>query len=215
MLLSTGPDDQVPVAPPAGVCGADVATCPQGQCCTVFGFCAMNCTTTNSSKPRTKRYDFVVAWKEGAPDGFRRRLIAINGRMPGPTINCNVGDRLIIRVHNKLDAPMSLHWHGILQRGTAIMDGVPGVTQRALQPRTSQLYDFLCPTAGAFWYHSHFKEQYIDGMKGALIVHDPSMPRFPVETNVQLSDWYHVEANKLAKYYLSPASGGNGVGWGG
>lgn len=127
------------------------------------------------------------------------------------------------------------------------MDGVPGVTQRALQPRTSQLYDFLCPTAGAFWYHSHFKEQYIDGatpgstplrlkrfaalgsalsqpsgdqqpgrwlqgacglqpwtpphaaltpglpgagMKGALIVHDPSMPRFPVETNVQLSDWW-------------------------
>ena len=43
------------------------------------------------------------------------------------------------------------------------MDGVPGVTQRALQPRTSQLYDFLCPTPGAFWYHSHFKEQYIDG----------------------------------------------------
>ncbi|KAL4427900.1 hypothetical protein ABPG75_001989 [Micractinium tetrahymenae] len=218
MLLSTGPDDQVPVAPAAGVCGQGVATCPQGQCCTVFGFCPNNCTAPDppaaahllaAPKPRTRRYKLVVAWKTGAPDGFRRRLIAINGRMPGPTLRCTVGDRLIIRVHNKLDAPMMLPWHGILQRGTGIMDGVPGVTQRALQPRSSQLYDFICPPPGTFWYHSHFKEQYIDGMKGALIIRDPALPRFPAESIVQLSDWYHVEASKLMKEYLSPASGGN------
>lgn len=153
MLLSTGPDDEVPLAPPAGVCGSGVATCPQGQCCTVFGFCATNCTETRGErsplrptspppgspptalarrhgpsaspvapaplpmplpaagpKPRTRRYSLTAAWKVGAPDGFRRRLIAINGRMPGPTLRCVVGDRLIIRVHNKVDAPMTLHW---------------------------------------------------------------------------------------------------------
>lgn len=209
MLLSTGPDDEVPLAPPAGVCGSGVATCPQGQCCTVFGFCATNCTETRGPKPRTRRYSLTAAWKVGAPDGFRRRLIAINGRMPGPTLRCVVGDRLIIRVHNKVDAPMTLHWHGILQRGTVVMDGVPGVTQRALQPRSSQLYDFVCPTPGTFWYHSHFKGQYIDGMKGALIIRDPSLPRFPAETTVQLSDWYHIESSVLMREYLSPASGGN------
>jgi FtsP/CotA-like multicopper oxidase with cupredoxin domain len=43
------------------------------------------------------------------------------------------------------------------------MDGVAGVTQRAIPAHTSQLYDFVCPLGGVFWYHSHFKDQYIDG----------------------------------------------------
>ena len=77
----------------------------------------------------------------------------------------------------------------MLQRGTVIMDGVPGVTQVALPPASEQLYVFACSLPGTFWYHSHFKAQYIDGLKGALIVDDPARPALPTDSIVQLTDW--------------------------
>lgn len=46
----------------------------------------------------------------GAPDGFTRALITVNGQMPGPIIRANVGDRLIITVVNKLPANTTIHW---------------------------------------------------------------------------------------------------------
>lgn len=31
------------------------------------------------------------------------------------TVAANVGDRIIVQVHNKLQDPLSIHWHGMLQ----------------------------------------------------------------------------------------------------
>ena len=33
------------------------------------------------------------------------------------------------------------------------------------------------PFQGTFWYHSHFKNQYCDGLRGALIIYDPNDPQ--------------------------------------
>jgi hypothetical protein len=30
---------------------------------------------------------------------------------------------------------------------------------------------------GTYWYHSHFKNQYCDGLRGALIIEDPEDPQ--------------------------------------
>lgn len=216
----------VPIAPSAGVCGRGVGICPKGECCSQYGFCGTNkascdagCdaltsgpnSSCESMKEGTVRYDLSLDWKEMAPDGFPRQTITINGQMPGPTIRCKQGDRLIIRVKNNLKQPASIHWHGILQRGTVIMDGVAGVTQRAIPESTSQLYNFICDLPGTFWYHSHFKSQYIDGLKGALIVEPHNAPAVKpaAESIVQLSDWYHEDSEELSKIYLSPASKGD------
>lgn len=29
---------------------------------------------------------------------------------------------------------------------------------------------------GTFWYHSHFHDQYCDGLRGAIIIEDPNDP---------------------------------------
>jgi hypothetical protein len=57
------------------------------------------------------------------------------------------------RVKNNLNVtdPVSIHWHGILQRGSVIMDGVAGVTQRAIPEGASQLYNFICDLPGTYW----------------------------------------------------------------
>ena len=32
------------------------------------------------------------------------------------------------------------------------------------------------PFQGTFWYHSHFKNQYCDGLRGPMIIYDPEDP---------------------------------------
>lgn len=40
--------------------------------------------------------------------------LAINDQVPAPTLRFNEGDTAVIRVHNRLAAEPSTHWHGIL-----------------------------------------------------------------------------------------------------
>ncbi len=58
----------------------------------------------------TRHYTLELKWSVGAPDGFQRAHITVNGQTPGPTIKANVGDRLIIKVVNKLPANTTIHW---------------------------------------------------------------------------------------------------------
>jgi FtsP/CotA-like multicopper oxidase with cupredoxin domain len=98
-----------------------------------------------------------------------------NSQLPGPVLEANVGDTLVVRVKNNLDEPTMVHWHGI--RIPAAMDGT-GMVQRPIEPGESFEYRFVVPDAGTFWYHSHQNEtiQMERGMYGALIVRDESDP---------------------------------------
>lgn len=54
----------------------------------------------------------------------------VNNQMPGPLIEANWGDWIEVTVTNAVETEgTSIHWHGFLQKGTAWMDGVPGVSQ--------------------------------------------------------------------------------------
>jgi hypothetical protein len=56
----------------------------------------------------------------GAPDGVSRRLLLINGAFPGPVIEANEGDSLVVHVNNMMTIPSAIHWHGQYQNGTII-----------------------------------------------------------------------------------------------
>ena len=55
--------------------------------------------------------------------------------------------------------------HGMIQMHNNVFDGVAGLTQKPVQPGGSQIYTFTADSHGTYWYHSHFKAQYIDGLK--------------------------------------------------
>ncbi|MCQ0988287.1 multicopper oxidase family protein [Jiella marina] len=97
---------------------------------------------------------------------------AFNGTAPGPVLRVKAGERLKVMVENGLDQPTSVHWHGI--RIANGMDGVPGLTQEAIEPGASFSYDFVAPDPGTYWYHSHDRswEQNARGLHGALIVEE-------------------------------------------
>jgi len=126
---------------------------------------------TKSSKPTTRNYTFNITLGPGSPDGFSKSVIFINGQSPGPLIEANTGDTLRVVVNNLLpEVSTSIHWHGIDQRNSSWMDGVPGVTQCGIPPGESFTYEFtLTGQRGTFWYHSHVSAQYAEGLYGPLV----------------------------------------------
>lgn len=96
------------------------------------------------AKAAAVTYDFNITWVMANPDGaFHRPVIGINGQWPIPQIDVNVGDRLIVKVHNQLgNQTTSLHFHGLYMNGTSEMDGAVGATQCSIPIGGSLIYDF-------------------------------------------------------------------------
>lgn len=117
--------------------------------------------------------------QELAP-GMKVKVWGYNGSAPGPTIEAVEGDRLRIYVSNRLPAPTTVHWHGlILPNG---MDGVAGLTQAPIPAGETFVYEFVARHPGTFMYHPHYDEmtQMALGMAGMFIVHPRREPGPPV-----------------------------------
>ncbi|OYY74985.1 MAG: copper oxidase [Gammaproteobacteria bacterium 28-57-27] len=108
--------------------------------------------------------------REIAP-GMNARLWGYNGQSPGPTIEAVEGDRVRLFVTNRLPEVTTIHWHG--QRLPNGMDGVAGLTQPAIPPGQTYVYEFTLRRSGTFMYHPHADEmtQMAMGMMGMFIVH--------------------------------------------
>ena len=112
--------------------------------------------------------------REVAP-GMKAHLWGYNGQSPGPTIEVVEGDRVRIFVTNKLPEHTSVHWHG--QRLPNGMDGVTGLTQPAIEPGKTFVYEFIARRPGTFMYHPHADEmtQMAMGMMGFWVTHPKGM----------------------------------------
>ncbi|KAF5327067.1 hypothetical protein D9619_004662 [Psilocybe cf. subviscida] len=172
-----------------------------------------------------------------APDGFSRAGVIVNGVFPGTLIQANKDDTLHITVNDALTNPnmrrsASIHWHGLFQMRTASEDGPAFVNQCPIAPGNSYTYDIpLNGQSGTFWYHSHLSSQYVDGLRGALVVYgdklpfdnitttkvliiasfesdptDPHLNLYDVDdatTVITLADWYHNTAPGMEAVFLA------------
>ncbi|KAG9121221.1 laccase, multicopper oxidase, benzenediol:oxygen oxidorectuctase, partial [Ceratobasidium sp. 392] len=158
-----------------------------------------------TDKPTTRTYNFVVEMKRGAPDGFYRDMLVVNGQYPGPTIEANEGDTVIVNVKNKLKVGTSIHWHGLFQNGTAWMDGPAGITQCPIPADGSFQYKFKIENQyGTYWWHAHAGAQLSDGVHGALIVHSVHDPlkrgkHYDFDQILIMNDWYHNTSAEIVK----------------
>jgi FtsP/CotA-like multicopper oxidase with cupredoxin domain len=123
--------------------------------------------------------------------GLEAHCWGYNGRVHGPTIEAVEGDRVRIYVTNRLDAPTTVHWHGlILPNG---MDGVGGLTQRSIEPGETFRYEFVLRQHGTFMYHSHHDEmvQMAMGLMGMIVIHPRVLREPPPERDFvyMLSEW--------------------------
>ncbi len=110
-----------------------------------------------------------------------------NGSVPGPLLEANVGDELVVHFTNRLPRPTTIHWHGV--RVPNAMDGVMGITPET-PPGGSFDYRFALKDAGLFWFHPHVESdvQVNNGLYGVLRVRGAEEPKVDHEGVVVLDD---------------------------
>ena len=117
------------------------------------------------------------------------RVMHYNQSIPGPLIRIPQGRESIIRLHNSLDEPTSVHWHGL--RIDNAMDGVPDITQPPVMPGQQFEYRLKPPDAGTYWYHTHMRSwaQLALGLAGVMIVEEDEPPTVDQDIVFAIDDW--------------------------
>ncbi|KAL0945044.1 Lcc2 [Colletotrichum truncatum] len=157
----------------------------------------------------TRNYTLVVGdgWYNG--DGqYLKAAKLFNDTYPGPWLQACWGDTVNVTVINNMTwNGTSIHWHGIRQHKTMHMDGVNGITQCPIAPKSRLdsswpnvegdrfTYIWKAVQYGTSWYHSHYSVQYADGLQGALTIHGPHSGNYD-EAKIPLimTDWTHISS---------------------
>ncbi len=130
---------------------------------------ALSTPPPSAAPPRAVEYTLTIAREKAAAAPRKRRGIAINGSIPGPTLYFREGDHVRVTVVNQLDDDdASIHWHGLLLPNA--MDGVPYLTTKRLKPHAEHIFEFDLRQSGTYWYHSHTGLQEQEGVYGAIVI---------------------------------------------
>ena len=162
--------------------------------CLLLGACVADAQNPTAKEwpetGKTVTYDLEITefdW-EVAP-GAIYQAVGYNGEIPGPILQANAGDRILIHLKNSTATPHSIHTH--ISRYPVEFDGV---TQGVAQPGESITVEWLASFAGTFPYHDHAGDSgenggLTAGLLGAVVIHDPSARRAKVENVVVLMDF--------------------------
>lgn len=134
------------------------------------------------------------------------KVFAFNGQVPGPLIHVKEGDDVVVLVTNNTSTPHTIHWHGFYQTNNWRNDGVPDITQKAIEAGDTFTYRWKAEKTGSLWYHCHTNVNEhvgIRGMWGPVIV-DPNDPTeleqsVTKDAIVMFSTWESSRANKFGE----------------
>jgi bilirubin oxidase len=107
----------------------------------------------------------------------KTNVYAYNGHVPGPLLEVEEGDSVIVHFRNELPEETTVHWHGM--HVPWVSDGSPF---HPIGPGESYTFAFRVHpgTAGTYWYHPHPHHhtawQVGMGLYGALVVRDRGDP---------------------------------------
>ncbi|KAJ3520015.1 hypothetical protein NM208_g13896 [Fusarium decemcellulare] len=162
------------------------------------------------ARPTTREYYWTINSATLNPDGVYRPMLVINNQYPGPLVECNEGDTVIVHVMNKAPNATAIHFHGMFQNGTNNMDGTVGVTQCPIAPNSNFTYQFdVNGQHGTYWYHAHNSAQASDGLLGPMVIHskrEKELQKLDYATDrvVMVQDHYHNLTSELLMEYLAP-----------
>ena len=131
----------------------------------------------------------ATAYSPAGP-GFYLKGVSNDVGPVGPPLVVTRGQRTAISIHNELDEPTAIHWHGI--EIESYYDGVPGWTGDVqhttpyIAPGKSFVAYMTPPRAGTFIYHTHWHDvmQLTSGMYGALLVLDAGQKYDPATDKI-------------------------------
>ncbi|CAD5125379.1 DgyrCDS13616 [Dimorphilus gyrociliatus] len=86
--------------------------------------------------------------------GKQETVFVANGQIPGPTIIVYEDQQIVVKVRNQLiDSAVTIHWHGIYQRGTPFMDGSSRISHCPILPQQQFSYRFIASPKGTHFWH--------------------------------------------------------------
>ncbi|HVU98083.1 MAG TPA: multicopper oxidase domain-containing protein [Puia sp.] len=138
------------------------------------------------ARPHTIIYHLYITDSTVNYTGRRQPAIAVNGSLPGPTLEFTEGDTAEVHIHNKTMMATSVHWHGLIVPNR--YDGVPYLTSAPIGPMKTYTAVFPIVQNGTYWYHSHTMLQEQIGLYGAIVIHKRQWTE-EKEQVVLLSDW--------------------------
>ncbi|KAK1589940.1 multicopper oxidase [Colletotrichum navitas] len=162
-----------------------------------------------SAARSVREYHWTIQDATLNPDGILRPMMLINNQFPGPLVECNQGDTIVVHVRNEAANATAIHFHGMLQNGTNSMDGTVGVTQCPIAPNATFTYRFTVDNqSGTYWYHAHHSVQASDGIVGPLVIHSAAETSpentYATDRIVMIQDHYHNTSAELLMDYLQP-----------
>ena len=148
-------------------------------------------------------YDLTASFVQKNINGNQVRMLAYNGSIPGPTLKAPQGATVTVNFKNDTDVANTIHSHGV--RMANAFDGVPDVTQKAVQPGESFTYTLTFPDAGVYWYHPHMRDDYAIelGLYGNFVV-TPESPTYWNTVDREIAvflDDILIENGKIAPFY--------------
>ena len=117
--------------------------------------------------------------------GARAGAMLYNGLWPSPTIRIAAGGTLDFTLHNQLNEPTNIHWHGL-----AAAPGMDGHPMEVVATGATRRYQFpVFERPGTYWYHPHPHQatarQAYSGLAGLLIVDDGNDAQRGLPTGVR------------------------------
>ncbi|KAH6802257.1 laccase 12 [Perilla frutescens var. frutescens] len=170
--------------------------------CTFFTLLSLLLLSIGTILPTTDakvhHHDFVVQATPVKRLCKTRSTITVNGMYPGPTLEVNNGDTLVVNVVNRAQYNVTIHWHGIRQIRTGWADGPEFVTQCPIRPGGSYTYRFTIQgQEGTLWWHAH-SSWLRATVYGALIIHPKQGESYPFkkpkrQTALLLGEWWNAD----------------------
>jgi len=135
-------------------------------------------------------------------------ILGFDGTTPGPVLRYKQGDELAVRFINKLDLPATIHWHGL--RGDNATAGVAPLTQAPVAPGASFEYRRKLADPGLFCYrpsvYGATPELMGRGLKGLLLVDEPTPLPADADLLLVLDDWLLDDAGQVLGGFDDPAT---------
>ncbi|XP_031095582.1 laccase-12 [Ipomoea triloba] len=165
-----------------------------------FGLLLLLASGSSLANAEVHRHEFVVQETPVKRLCKTHSTITVNGQLPGPTLEVNNGDTLMVKVVNRAQYNLTIHWHGVRQLRTAWADGPEFITQCPIKPGGSYTYRFTIEgQEGTLWWHAH-SSWLRATVYGALIIHPRKGEPYPFpkparETPIVLGEWW--DANPI------------------
>ncbi|CAA6656225.1 unnamed protein product [Spirodela intermedia] len=143
-----------------------------------------------------------------------KSILTVNGQFPGPTLYAHHGDTVVVRVLNRADQNITLHWHGVKQPRNPWSDGPAYITQCPIKPGAEFTYKLVFSNEeGTVWWHAH-SDWARATVHGAIVIYPKPGSSFPFfrpdeHLPVILGEWWKRDVNDVLTEMLQTGGAPN------